>query len=145
MTKPVLLGAAILTAGAAGVGWWRTHAIGPVERGWRLASRHGCLSCHGSAGRPEDPHPAGTGGAPSFSHEDVTEYARDESKIREWIRDGKPRRLRENPVAAFFLERQLVRMPAFGPEVTDDEIEQIETYIAWLRRRPAVAEGDADD
>ena len=71
--------------------WWRTHNLGPVERGWRLASRQGCLSCHGAAGRSEDPHPAGTGGAPSFSHEDVAEYARDEGEIREWILDGKPR------------------------------------------------------
>jgi cytochrome c553 len=241
MVAVVLLG-----AGAVAVRWWRTHNLGPVERGWRLASGHGCLSCHGSAGRPEDAHPAGTGGAPSFSHEDVTEYARDEGEIREWILDGKPRRLREeegdappalltmpafrgvlaerevehlvawvvavsafspmpedasdgrevasrlgcfgchgpggrgdtpnpgslkgyipawsgadypelvrdeadlaawiregsprrlreNPVAAFFLERQLLRMPGFGPGVTDDEIRRIGAYIAWLRQRP---------
>jgi mono/diheme cytochrome c family protein len=225
--------------------------VGDVERGWRLASRHGCLSCHGSPGRPSDPHPAGTGGAPSFSHEDVTDYARDEAEIREWIldgkprrlrkeeagvppplltmpafrdalserevdqlvawivavsdfaplpeeasrgrdlasrlgcfgchgpggrgdtpnpgslkgyipswsgrdypelvrddgelaewiRDGSPRRLRENPVAAFFLERQLIRMPAFGPGVTEDEIRRIGAYIRWLRRSTGTATG----
>jgi mono/diheme cytochrome c family protein len=235
-----------LASGAVGLGWWRTHNLGPVERGWRLVSRHGCLSCHGAAGRPEDPHPAGTGGAPSFAHEDVTDYARDESELREWILDGRPRRLREEegdarrpllampafrgvlsnrevdhvvawivavsafepvtgeaaegrelasrlgcfgchgpggrggtpnpgslkgyipswggadyaelvldegelrewirdgsprrlrgtPVATFFLDRQLIRMPGFGGEITDAEIRQIGAYIRWLRHRP---------
>ena len=34
-------------------------------------------------GQPEEPHPEGTGGAPSFRHEDVTEYARTRDEIRE--------------------------------------------------------------
>jgi mono/diheme cytochrome c family protein len=243
--------AAILLAPGLALGhWWRNHNVGPVERGWRIASRHGCLSCHGAAGRTGDPHPAGTGGAPAFSREDVAEYARDAGEIREWIldgrprrlrkeegqsavellpmpafrgvlseedaehlvawivavsdfedppesarpgrdlaarlgcfgchgaggrgdspnpgslkgyipswsggdfpqlvrdegelaewiRDGSPRRLRENPVAAFFLERQLIRMPAFGADVTDEEVRKIAAYIRWLRRASA---GDA--
>ena len=239
------LAVASLGVGVAAVGWWRTHNVGPVERGGRLASAHGCLSCHGPAGRSEDPHPAGTGGAPSFSPQDVADYARDQGEIREWvldgkprrlreeegdgppplltmpafrgvvsdeeaadlvawivavsdfeempdaaraghdlaaslgcfgchgpggrgdtpnrgslkgyipswsgadypelvedeaeltewIRDGGPRRLRENPVAAFFMERQLVRMPGFGSDVTDEEIRRIGAYIKWLRER----------
>ena len=44
-------------------------------------------------------------------------------------------RLRENPVAAFFLRRQLIKMPAFGAGVTDDEVRQIGAYIRWLRLR----------
>lgn len=240
----------VLVLGLATVHWWRTRNVGPVERGWRVASRLGCLSCHGGGGRSEDPHPAGTGGAPSFSHDDVSEYARDSGEIREWIldgkpkrlreeegeapaglvsmpafrgvlseeetdhlvawivavsdfeelpegpragrdlarglgcfgchgpggrgdspnpgslkgyipswsggdypelvrdegelaewiRDGSPRRLRENHAAAFFLHRQLIRMPAFGSDVTDEEIRQIAAYIVWLRQPPA---GDA--
>ncbi len=237
----------LLAAGGMAVRWWRTHNLGPVERGWRLATRHACLSCHGPTSRSADLHPLGTGGAPTFSHEDVTEYARDADEIREWIRDGKPRRLRdeegdaplpllpmpafrdvlsdreihdlvewvvavsdfgempgsaraghrlasslgcfgchgpggrgdtpnpgslkgyipswsgadytelvrddaelaqwiregsprrlrENPAAAFFMNRQLVRMPGFGGGVTDDEIRQIGAYIAWLRQGSA--------
>jgi mono/diheme cytochrome c family protein len=246
-TVLVLIPVALVAAGAAGVGWWRTHNIGAVERGGQLAAREGCLSCHAAAGRPEDPHPEGTGGAPSFSRDDVAEYARDHDEIREWIREGKPRRLRdeegdapppllsmpafrdvlseqetddlvawvvavsdfeempdlaraghdlasslgcfgchgpggrrdtpnpgslkgyipswsgadypelvrdegelaewvregspkrlrENPVAAFFMRRQLIKMPAFGVAVTDDEIRLIGAYITWLRQRPA--------
>jgi len=247
--------AAAVLVGVAALGWWRSHNVGPVQRGAELATRHGCLSCHGSAGRPEDPHPLGTGGAPSFSHDDVAEYARDEDELREWILDGRPRRLREdrddpppllampafrkvlgevevghlvawvkavsdfgavperaaagrdlarrlgcfgchgpqgrgdtpnpgslkgyipawsgadfpelvrsddelrewirdggprrlrdNPVAAFFLRRQLIRMPAFGDRVSDAEIRDIGAYIRWLRAeaaRPDVTESEA--
>ena len=246
LARLALLLVAFVAAAAGALRWWRTHNIGPVERGWRVASRNGCLSCHGAAGQPEEPHPEGTGGAPAFRHDDVTEYARDRDEIREWIldgkprrlreeegdapspllsmpafrgvlskqetddlvawivavsdfdempdaarggydlasglgcfgchgpggrgdtpnpgslkgyvpswsgadypelvkdeaelgewiRDGSPRRLREHPVAAFFLHRQLVRMPAFGPGVTNDEVRQIGAYIRWLRREP---------
>jgi mono/diheme cytochrome c family protein len=235
-------------AGLAGVAWWRTRDIGPVQRGARLASERGCLSCHGPAGRLADPEGTlGIGSIPSFEHADVTSYARseaeirewildgkpsglreaqdgetallampawrgrlsarevdhlvayvkaasdfdpvpdavaegrdaaarlgcfachgpqgrfdtpnpgslkghipswtgadfpelarDDGEIREWIRDGGPRRLRENPVAAFFLRRQAIRMPAYGDRVGEAEIRQITDYIRWLRRaRPS--------
>jgi mono/diheme cytochrome c family protein len=246
----VLIPVALVALGTAGIWWWRTHNIGSVERGGQVAARQGCLSCHAAAGRPEDPHPEGTGGAPSFSREDVTEYARDHDEIREWIRDGKPRRLREeegdapppllsmpafrdvlsgqetddlvawvvavsdfeempgsaragrdlasslgcfgchgpggrrdtpnpgslkgyipswsgadypelvkdetelaewvregspkrlreNPVAVFFMRRQLIKMPAFGAAVTDAEVRRIGEYIRWLRQRSAGAD-----
>jgi mono/diheme cytochrome c family protein len=250
LARILLLAVVLGAAGAAGIRWWRTHNIGPVERGGLVAVRHGCMSCHAVAGRPEDPHPDGTGGAPSFSREDVAEYARNQGEIREWIRDwkpqrlrdeegdappvllsmpafrdalserevdelvawvvavsdfeqmpeparagrdlasrlgcfgchgpggrgdtpnpgslkghipswsgadypelvrdegelaewireGSPKRLRENPVAAFFLRRQLVRMPAFGPGVTEQEVHQIGAYIRWLRQRSTGAQ-----
>jgi mono/diheme cytochrome c family protein len=236
-------------AGLAGLGglgglvWWRSHNVGPVQRGARLAAERGCLSCHGEAGRLADPEgDRGTFGAPSFEHEDVTTYAksrdeiaewildgrprrlrdgaegeeavlrmpawrerlspaevehlvayvaavsdfdpvpawvatgratagrfgcfachgpqgrgdtpnpgslkgyipswsgadfeelaRDEAEIREWVRDGSPKRLRENPVAAFFMGRQAIRMPAYGDRVTEEELERIVAYIGWLR------------
>jgi hypothetical protein len=60
--------------------------------------------------------------------------ARDDREIREWIRDGSPKRLRENPVAAFFLRRPAIRMPAYESRVSDDEVERIVAYIRWLRR-----------
>jgi len=240
----VLLPVAAL-AGAGGVAWWRSHDVGPVQRGARLAAERGCLSCHGAGGRLADPDGTlGVGGVPSFEHDDVTSYARSEAEIREWIldgkprrlreavdgepepllrmpawrgrlspaevdhlvawveavsdfdpvpeavaagrataarlgcfschgaqgrfdtpnpgslkghipswtgkdflelarddgeihewiRDGSPRRLRENPVAAFFLRRQAIRMPAYGDRVSEDEVRQVTAYIRWLRQ-----------
>jgi mono/diheme cytochrome c family protein len=246
---------AVVAAAATAVGalqWWRTHNVGPVQRGARLAVQRGCLSCHGAPGRLSDPDGArGIGGVPSFDHDDVTSYAktadeirewildgqprrlrdqpadepppvlrmpawrdrlpsgdvdalvtwiraisdfdavptriasaretiarlgcftchgpqgrgdtpnpgslkgyipawsgadfpelvRDDGEIRDWVKDGGPRRLRDNPAAAFFMRRQLVRMPAFGAKVTDDEIRAITEYIRWLRGGPAAGGG----
>jgi mono/diheme cytochrome c family protein len=229
-------------AGLGSVAWWRSHNVGPAERGRRLATERGCLSCHGPAGRLADPDGAlGIGSVPSFEHDDVTTYARnegeirewildgkakrlredsepddvlgmpawrgrlstteverlvayvkavsdfdpvpdavgegraaaarlgcfachgpqgrfdtpnpgslkgyvpawsgadfpelarDEGEVREWIRDGGPKRLRENPVAAFFIRRQAIRMPAFGDRVGEDDVRRIVAYIRWLR------------
>jgi len=255
MRLRVLLAVAVpaaALAGAAGVAWWRGHAIGDVQRGARLASESGCLACHGPAGRLADPDGAlGVGTVPSFDHDDVTAYAksageirewildgqprrlreekteepppvlrmpawrgqlsereadwlvayvkaasdfdpipdaavagreaaarhgcfachgpqgrgdtpnagslkgyipswsgtdfpelaRDDGEIREWVRDGMPRRLRDHPVAAFFLRRQAIRMPAYGQRVTDEELDRIVGYIRWLRQ-PAAAPAD---
>ena len=247
----LILSPLAVLAGLAGVAWWRTRDIGPVQRGARLASERGCLSCHGPAGRLADPEGTlGIGSIPSFEHDDVTSYARseaeirewildgkprrlreaqdgetallampawrgrlsarevdhlvawvkavsdfdplpneavagrdaaarlgcfgchgpqgrgdtpnpgslkghipswsgpdflelarDEGEIREWIREGGPRRLRENPVAAFFLRRQAIRMPAYGERVGEVEIRQIGDYIRWLRRARPSPEG----
>jgi mono/diheme cytochrome c family protein len=239
-----VVAAALAGLGAAGLSWWRSYDVGPVQRGARLAAERGCLACHGPAGRLADPDGArGVGTVPSFEHEDLTAYARNESEIREWIldgkprrlrdaqdgepqpvlrmpawrgrlspgevehlvayvkavsdfdpapeavasgrdtaarlgcfachgpqgrgdtpnpgslkghipswsgsdfrelardegeirewvRDGSPRRLRDNPVAMFFLRRQAIRMPAYGDRVSDDEVRQITAYIGWLR------------
>jgi mono/diheme cytochrome c family protein len=241
------LALALPIAALAGLGivtWWRSHNLGPVERGARLAAEKGCLSCHGPAGRLADPDGTlGIGGVPSFAHDDVTAYAkseadirewildggprrlrdeadgepepvlrmpawrgrlsseqvghliayvkavsdfdpvpaaaaqgrdvaarlgcftchgpqgrfdtpnpgslkgyipswsgadfpelaRDEAEVREWIRDGSPKRLRDHPVAAFFMRRQAIRMPAYGNRVSEEDVRQIAAYIGWLR------------
>jgi mono/diheme cytochrome c family protein len=107
-----------------------------AREGHDLASRLGCFGCHGPGGRGDTPNPGSLKGyIPSWSGVDYPELVRDEEELAEWIVEGSPRRLRENPVAGFFLRRQHVTMPAFGPDVTDDEIRRIGAYIRWLRRR----------
>jgi mono/diheme cytochrome c family protein len=243
---PVVVVLVGLAAGGIGLRWWRSHNIGPVQRGWATASTRGCLACHGPGGQQVDPS-RNLGGAPAFAHDEVTGYSRseaeirewildgrpkrireeqsrepppflqmpawrgrlaarevdelvawikatadfdripdeavtgrdlaahlgcfgchgpqgrgdtpnpgslkgyipswsgpdfpelvrDDAELREWIRDGSPRRLREHPVAAFFMRRQLIRMPAFGDKVSEDEIRQITGYIRWLRQPTA--------
>jgi len=110
-----------------------------VAEGRETTARLGCFACHGPQGRFDTPNPGSLKGyVPSWSGEDFPELARDDGEIREWIREGAPRRLRENPVAAFFLRRQTVRMPAYGERVGEAEIRQITDYIRWLRRsRPS--------
>jgi mono/diheme cytochrome c family protein len=103
-----------------------------------LAAHLGCFGCHGPQGRGDTPNPGSLKGyIPSWSGPDFPELVRDDAELREWIRDGSPRRLREHPVAAFFMRRQLIRMPAFGDKVSEDEIRQITGYIRWLRQPTA--------
>ena len=106
----------------------------PAASGRVAAARLGCFACHGPQGRFDTPNPGSLKGhVPSWTGRDFADLARDDGEIREWIRDGSPRRLRDNPLAAFFLRRQAIRMPAFGHRVSDEDMERIVAYIRWLR------------
>ncbi len=106
----------------------------PAASGRDAAARLGCFACHGPQGRFDTPNPGSLKGhIPSWAGRDFAELARNEGEIREWVRDGSPRRLRDNAVAAFFLRRQAIRMPAFGSRVSDEDLERITAYIRWLR------------
>jgi mono/diheme cytochrome c family protein len=131
------LALAVLVAlpGLGGVAWWRSHNVGPVQRGARLAAERGCLSCHGPAGRLSDPDgDRGIGGVPSFEHDDVTAHARSEAEIREWILDGKPRRLREEEEG----EPNLLRMPAWRGRLSAAEVEHLVAYVEAVSEFHAV-------
>jgi len=124
------LALALLTVAVAGLGafaWWRSHNVGPEQRGARLAAASGCLACHGPAGRLSDPEGLrGIGAVPSFEHEDVTAYAKSEDEIREWILDGKPRRLRE---AADGEAEPVLRMPAWRGRLSPAEVDELVAYV----------------
>lgn len=105
-----------------------------VADGRDIAARLGCFACHGPQGRFDTPNPGSLKGyIPAWNGHDFPELARDEGEILEWIRDGSPRRLRDNPLAAFFMRRQAIRMPAYGDRVSEDEVRRITAYIGWLR------------
>lgn len=109
----------------------------PIAAARGTVARLGCFTCHGPQGRGDTPNPGSLKGyIPSWRGADFPDLVRDDAEIREWIRDGAPRRLRENRAAAFFMKRQTIRMPAFGDRVTDEEIGQITEYIRWLRSNP---------
>ena len=112
-----------------------------VAAGRDAAARLGCFACHGPQGRFDTPNPGSLKGyIPSWSGRDFPELARDEGEIREWIRDGSPRRLRDNPVAAFFLRRQAIRMPAYGDRVSEDEVRQDHRLHPLARGEPGSPE-----
>lgn len=120
--------AVLATAGAAaGFAWWRGHGIGPVRRGFDAASAHGCLSCHGPGGRLADPEGSrGIGTVPSFTHDDVTAYSKTGGEIREWILDGRPRRVREQDRDA---PPPLLRMPAWRGILSDREVDDLVVFV----------------
>jgi mono/diheme cytochrome c family protein len=114
-----------------------------AEAGRKLAAESGCFSCHGAQGRGNLPNPRSFKGyIPSWDGADFDELARDESEVREWILDGTPRRLREHPVAGFFLRRQVVQMPGFRGRLSEEDVAKVLAYIRWLRA-PAGRQGSS--
>jgi mono/diheme cytochrome c family protein len=118
-------------------------AVGDVERpddaqaeaGRVAAGEKGCFACHGPQGRGTPPNPRSLKGyIPSWDGADFPDLARSDAEVREWIVDGRPRRLQEDRLARFFMDRQVIQMPAYRGRITPDEVEQIVRYIKWLRR-----------
>ena len=106
----------------------------PARAGLETARRLGCVGCHGPEGRGNSPNPGSLKGyIPSWDGADFPDLARDDGEIREWILDGSAKRLRENPLARWFLQRQVVQMPAYRNKASESDVESILAYIHWLR------------
>jgi len=52
--------------------------------------------------------------------------------LRGWILDGGIARLREHPVARYFLARQRVPMPAYRRFVSEHDLEALVRYVRWV-------------
>lgn len=135
--------------GAAWLGWqhWRQRGLSAVRRGRILADRSGCFGCHGPGGLTgfDDPRGA-TGGVPPFDQESVEGHARTPAEIREWIADGKPRRLREQERSEGGQERGLIAMPAFGGRLSPAQLDDLVAFVRatsdyQASREPAAVAG----
>ena len=105
-----------------------------ARKGHAVAERLGCFRCHGPGGRGAGSNPGSLKGyIPPWDGRDFAELVVDERELREWILVGRPQRLQANPLARFFLDRQVIRMPAFRGQVTEEELRALEAYIGWLR------------
>jgi mono/diheme cytochrome c family protein len=125
-----------LVAYVKAVGNYDSPEDGAASEGQKVADRMGCTGCHGPGGRGGVENPGSLKGyVPSWSGADFPELARDDSEAREWIRDGGVKRLEANPVARFFLVRQTLQMPAYGPRLKSEEVDRLLDYIHWLRRQ----------
>jgi mono/diheme cytochrome c family protein len=110
-----------------------------ARNGHAAAKRLGCFGCHGAGGRSATRNPGSLKGyIPPWDGPDFAELVADDGELREWILSGRPQRLEKNPVARFFLDRQVIRMPAFRGHVTDEELQALQSYIGWLRGAPHV-------
>jgi mono/diheme cytochrome c family protein len=113
-----------------------------VRTGYAVAERLGCFLCHGPGGRGAGRNPGSLKGyIPPWDGRDFAELVADEAELREWILGGRPRRLQANPLARFFLDRQMIRMPAFRGQIKEEELRALEAYIGWLRRRETPSRG----
>lgn len=106
-----------------------------IQTGHAVGERLGCFRCHGPGGRGASRNPGSLKGyVPPWDGRDFEELVTDGAELREWILDGRPRRLQANPLARFFLDRQAIRMPAFRGRIEEEDLQALEAYIDWLRR-----------
>jgi mono/diheme cytochrome c family protein len=108
-----------------------------AAEGREVATRLGCFNCHGPQGRGTMPSArAFKGYIPSWDGPDFADLARDDGEIREWILDGRPRRLQESRIARFYLDRPPIQMPAYRGHVSPADVDRLVDYIHWVRAHP---------
>lgn len=118
---------------------WRRE-LNPILRGRLLAQEQGCFGCHWSLAKTEIPNPGSRwGSVPRFAEGNAMMYAESRREIEEIIRFGAPRSWRDDEAAAARLERQRVRMPAYGEVLSGPEIRDLTAFAAAVERvdRPA--------
>jgi mono/diheme cytochrome c family protein len=114
----------------AGFSYWRTRNVSRVERGFNLADRHGCFTCHGPGGLRGMANPGhGLDDVPALAGGLITMYAQSEAEIREWIRDGLPERVRRDPAQMKLREKATILMPAWGSILAPAQIDDLVAYV----------------
>ena len=108
-----------------------------VAGGKDVATRFGCFGCHGAEGRGLIQNPGSFKGyVPPWEGPDYAELVANDQEFGEWVRQGITQRFRANPAARRFLDRQALRMPAYGDRIKDDEIAHLLAYVRWIRAHP---------
>jgi mono/diheme cytochrome c family protein len=132
--RALLLVVAVLVCLALGIALapaaLRARADNPIWRGQRLAARHGCLNCHRAPLRQDLANPGSPFDVvPGFDSGDLALYAESKAEVEEWIRDGSTARLRADRATGGGGRTQLLRMPAFGGRLRDDEISDLAAFV----------------
>ena len=103
-------------------------------KGRMLAHEHGCFGCHGWEGRGGTSNPGSLKRQiPSWDGEDFKELVTSDEELREWIREGRSRRIESRFLARLLTRNQIIRMPSYKEVLDDDELDAIVEYIHWLR------------
>jgi mono/diheme cytochrome c family protein len=129
---PAVLVTVLLAAGGGFLWMKRVRAPRPsrVQRGYDVAHEKGCFACHGPGGLRGMANPGyGLDEVPPLAGGLVTMYAQDESELREWILDGSPKRIRDDPEQWKLRERAIVQMPAWRALLTAEEVEALVAYV----------------
>jgi mono/diheme cytochrome c family protein len=105
-----------------------------AKLGLERAERLGCTGCHGDGGRLSRPNPGSLKGyVPSWDGADWPELVRDRAEFEEWVKRGRSRRFERQPLAAWFLGRAVLRMPAYERHLEAGDLDALWAYVEWLR------------
>ena len=108
-----------------------------VAAGRDVALRFGCFGCHGPEGRGTVANPGSFKGyIPGWDGDDYLELVRGEEEFRQWVVHGVSDRLRDNPAASIFVDRQATPMPAFGDLIDEQDLDTLLAYVEWVRSHP---------
>ena len=69
---------------------------------------------------------------PGFGGPDYEELVRNDEELRGWIADGDIPRLRNDPLASYFLERERIKMRVFKDHLPAADIDALVAYVHWL-------------
>ena len=109
-----------------------------AAHGLARADSLGCFGCHGPGGRLAPRNPGSLKGyVPSWDGEDFAELVRDRGEFEQWVRHGVSRRFEHDRLARFFLDRAVLRMPAFQRHLAPGDVDALWAYVVWLRTQPA--------
>lgn len=107
-----------MAAALSAVMWLRSADVGPVQRGADLALAQGCFNCHG-----------GSGDSPVLPRRFVDLDETDPGSLREWILDGMPVRVRQDPEVRAALEAAPIRMPSWRGRLSDAQVDDLVAYV----------------
>ncbi len=130
LVRPVAVLAALALAAWGALHYWRTKNISSVQRGWVVAESKGCFTCHGAGGRQGMPDPGhGLGDVPDWLPGQITMYATTEEELREWILDGMPKKVRDDPSQRTLRDKAVILMPAWRGLLSDGELDDLVAYV----------------
>ena len=110
----------------------RPEASQPL-RGREVALRLGCFACHGAEGRGGVGNPGSRRETiPAFTGSTLMMYVHDDAEIRQYVRDGRPDKLADDPEYRASIEAQAIRMPAYRDLATPAEIDELVAYIRQI-------------
>lgn len=102
--------------------------------GLERADSLGCTGCHGPGGRLARANPGALKGyVPSWDGADFAELVEGRAEFAEWVQDGVSRRFAKDRAARYFLDRAVLKMPAYRERLATGDVDALWAYVQWLR------------
>ncbi len=106
------------------------------RRGYSRADSLGCFGCHGAGGWLSRPNPGSFKGyVASWATADFADLVANRAEFDEWITTGVAARLDKNWLAAYFLHRPALHMPAYRDHLRPGDLDSLWAYVQWLQAK----------